>query len=93
MPDDRPILASTRFPPHPPLQNASSKTYDGLFGRKAVEGHSFLLAKARDINAAAAAGEACASKCALADRLSSCDHLFFVLRGAHSVVLSFACDY
>eukprot|EP00903_Cladosiphon_okamuranus_P010537 g9967.t1 len=36
-------------------RDTSSKTYDGLFGRRAVEGHSFLLAKARDINADAAA--------------------------------------
>lgn len=41
---------------HPPPQDTLSKTYDGLFGRRAVEGHSFLLAKARDINAAAVAG-------------------------------------
>ncbi|CAM9261120.1 unnamed protein product, partial [Ectocarpus sp. 8 AP-2014] len=33
----------------------ASTTNDGLFGRRAMAGHSFLLAKARDINAGASA--------------------------------------
>eukprot|EP00752_Nemacystus_decipiens_P008616 g7695.t1 len=45
-------------------RDTSSRTYDGLFGRRAVEGHSFLLAKARDINAAAVAAAADAEKAA-----------------------------
>ncbi len=37
-------------------QELARNTYNKLFGAQAVEGHSFLLAKARDINATAAAG-------------------------------------
>ncbi|CAN0546746.1 unnamed protein product, partial [Ectocarpus sp. 12 AP-2014] len=33
----------------------ASTSNDGLFGRRAVAGHSFLLAKARDINAGVSA--------------------------------------
>lgn len=47
-----------------PPQELSSEAYDGLFGEKAVVGHDFLLAKARDINAAAAAAAADAEKVA-----------------------------
>ncbi|CBN73996.1 hypothetical protein Esi_0009_0188 [Ectocarpus siliculosus] len=36
-------------------QKLASTTNDGLFGRRAMAGHSFLLAKARDINAGASA--------------------------------------
>lgn len=43
-----------RSPNTPSYQELSRKACDGLFGGKAVAGHSFLLAKARDINAASA---------------------------------------
>ncbi|CAM9258655.1 unnamed protein product [Ectocarpus sp. 4 AP-2014] len=36
-------------------RNLASTANDGLFGRRAVAGHSFLLAKARDINAGVSA--------------------------------------
>lgn len=51
-------FAAFGWPYTVPSQELARTTYDKLFGAKAVEGHSFLLAKARDINAAAAAGVA-----------------------------------